>query len=257
MLDALISAGTKLLGGILGDKATEKNNAQNLAFQREQLDRNEALQREFATSGIQWKVADAEKAGVHPLYALGANTTSFSPITMSAGSEAKRGVGDALSDMGQDVSRAIRATASDSDRAYNDAMKRLNLRKAGLENDLLASQIAKNSGTQVGPAMPIGPTAAGPVPEDTKFGSRPRLAAGDTIVVRTDPTISNAEDYEKRYGDESAASKMIGNYIFARDAWHHTKPYRDAFDAWTWKMENAMRNYYKRTALGRFYMGER
>lgn len=256
MLGDLISAGVKLLGGYLGDKATEKNNAANLAAQREMAERNEALQREFATSGIQWKVKDAESAGIHPLYALGANTVSYSPQSLGGGSSASTGLSSALADTGQDISRAIRATSSDQDRAYNDTMKKLNLRKAGLENDLLASQIAKNSGAAVGPGMPTG-LSAGLVPEAKKFEDRPALAHGHNGIVRTDPTLSNAEDFEKRYGDESLASKAIGNYIFARDAWHHTKPYRDAFDAWTWQKERQIRKYYGSTALGRLYKGER
>ena len=51
----------------------------NLAHQKEMNAKNAALQREFAQSGIQWKVADAKKAGLHPLAALGAQTASASP----------------------------------------------------------------------------------------------------------------------------------------------------------------------------------
>lgn len=46
---------------------------------RSNMEYNAALQREFAQHGIQWKVADAQAAGVHPLYALGGGTPSFSP----------------------------------------------------------------------------------------------------------------------------------------------------------------------------------
>lgn len=246
MLDALISAGSKLLGGFLSDKATEKNNAANLAFQREQLDRNEALQREFANSGIQWKVQDAEKAGVHPLYALGANTTSFSPISMSASSDPKTGLGNALSDMGQDVSRAIRATSSAEDRAYNDTMKRLNLRKASLENDLLASQIAKNSGAQIGPALPTGPSAAGPIPEDKEHKERPQLLVGGKKWL-TDPNTSNQESFEDRYGD---IADVAGAYIFYKDREYAypsvQKAAADAYRSWYSNIHGKVRGFLNR-----------
>ena len=33
------------------------------------------MQKEFAQNGIRWKVADAKAAGIHPLAALGAQTS--------------------------------------------------------------------------------------------------------------------------------------------------------------------------------------
>lgn len=45
-----------VFGGLFGDK------------------KNRNFQREFAQNGISWKVADAKRAGIHPLYALGAST---------------------------------------------------------------------------------------------------------------------------------------------------------------------------------------
>lgn len=47
---------------------------------RSASNRNADLQREFAQHGISWKVADAKRAGVHPLAALGAQTQSASPV---------------------------------------------------------------------------------------------------------------------------------------------------------------------------------
>jgi hypothetical protein len=37
---------------------------------------NQQMQYDFAQKGIQWKVKDAKKAGIHPLYAMGASTQS-------------------------------------------------------------------------------------------------------------------------------------------------------------------------------------
>lgn len=100
-------------------------------------DEDRKMQEKFAKNGIQWKVADAEKAGVHPLFALGASTSQYSPV----------GVGDAgthLAQTGQDVGRAIDATSPKSQRldAYTQAVQKLTLDKMGLENQLLASKIA-------------------------------------------------------------------------------------------------------------------
>lgn len=66
-------AGANIIGGLTGARATEKANEQNAA-----------LQREFAQHGISWKVADAKRAGLHPLAALGTQTASASPSYVGA-----------------------------------------------------------------------------------------------------------------------------------------------------------------------------
>lgn len=56
-----------------------KMQKQNLALMQKQID----YQKEYAQNGIQWRVADAKKAGLHPLYALGANTPTYTPVDMT------------------------------------------------------------------------------------------------------------------------------------------------------------------------------
>jgi hypothetical protein len=72
---------------------------EQMQMSREQM----AMQREFAQMGIRWKVHDAQKAGLHPLAALGANTMSFNPVS----------VGNApyheAIPQGQDISRGIQS----------------------------------------------------------------------------------------------------------------------------------------------------
>lgn len=116
------------------------------------FDRNAQLQKEFAQHGIRWKVADAQAAGIHPLYALGANTTSFSPIQIS---DNRQPLSSSLSDIGQDISRAYEATRTKPER-INARMQALQLERAQLDNDFLRAQIAKLNNSQVGPPMPSG-----------------------------------------------------------------------------------------------------
>lgn len=52
---------------------------EQMAWAREQQSRNEELQREFASHGIQWRVEDARQAGVHPMYALSGGGAAFAP----------------------------------------------------------------------------------------------------------------------------------------------------------------------------------
>lgn len=138
MLGALLSAGTSILGGVLGNRSAEKN-----------AKRQEALQREFAQNAIQWKVQDAEKAGVHPLYALGANTVSYSPTQVGS-------TDFGLTQAGQDIGRAIDTGRSANERnsAISTRAATLQLENMELQNAKLASEIAltRQAGT---PPPPI------------------------------------------------------------------------------------------------------
>ncbi|UOF82338.1 minor capsid protein [Microviridae sp.] len=122
-----------------------------------QANANIALQKQFAQNGIQWKVADANKAGIHPLYALGAQTHSFSPVTT--------GVGQDLSAAGQQFGRAIDAYGDAAQRAdgFQKANQALILERGKLENDKLKMEIASAQATlnQAGnpPPAPGSPNA--------------------------------------------------------------------------------------------------
>lgn len=141
MLGALIGAGASILGNVLQNNANEKKAQQ----QYEQ-------QKEFAQSGIQWKVQDAEKAGIHPLYALGANTVSYSPT--SVGGADWSGIGQA----GQNIGRALDATRSQPARMAAAEMTGVQIEGAKLDNDLKRAQLASLLQTTrqagAGPAMP-------------------------------------------------------------------------------------------------------
>lgn len=127
MLGDIIGAGSKLLSSFLGNRSDDKQARQNIAHQKE-----------FAQKGIQWKVKDAKAAGIHPLAALGAQTHSFTNV---AGGSDYSGLAGA----GQDLGRAVDATRDGKERmdAYTAELQKLQLQRGHLENQLLASQIAK------------------------------------------------------------------------------------------------------------------
>lgn len=141
MLGNLISAGASLLGGLFGSndaaKARDAQNAMN--------ERNIALQREFAQNGIQWKVEDAKKAGIHPIYALGGSTSSFTPV--SSNFAADTSMPNAIAAAGQDIGRAVNATRSASERvdAFTRTSQALQLDNMQLQNDNLRAEIASKS----------------------------------------------------------------------------------------------------------------
>lgn len=96
---AIIAAGAALAGGAMSSDANRRS-------MHEQMD----AQREFARMGIRWRVEDAKAAGIHPLYALGAQTSSFSPVAVGDT------MGPAIAQAGQDISRAMDATRTANER---------------------------------------------------------------------------------------------------------------------------------------------
>lgn len=136
-LGNLLSAGANLLGGFFGQKTQE-----------DIANKNIAMQQEFAQNGVQWKVADAKAAGINPLAALGAPTSSFSNIVGS------NPMGEGISKAGQDIGRAVQSTSTKDDQ-HAVIMGKLAEQKGQLENDLLASQIARiNNAGANGPPTP-------------------------------------------------------------------------------------------------------
>lgn len=114
-----IGAAADLLGGLVG---RDEN--------RRATDRSIEAQREFAKHGIQWRVEDAKAAGLHPLYALGASTSGPSVSVMDDP------LGRSISSAGQNVSRAVAATSTSSERAMRELqleIAKFQAQKSGFE----------------------------------------------------------------------------------------------------------------------------
>lgn len=220
----LAGIGMKIGGALLDRQAVKDANHERRVL----ADAEAARQREFAQMGIQWKVKDALAAGVHPLFALGASTTSYAP--QSIGVE-KSGIGSALADMGQDVSRA--ATAASSAPVSAEIVKRTALQNEGLalDNDIkratLADQMKKLSAPNVGgvplPEGKIDPRAVGFV-GGHKMG--------------TDPGTSDVEAFwQKRYGEPG---EWIGAGVVGWNDLMHNMKENVLRDAVRWMRNNNM-----------------
>ena len=101
-IGSAIGAAGSLLGGSIAAGNSEKVAQMNIDAQRE-----------FAQNGIRWKVDDAKKAGIHPLYALGASTQGFSPVSGYGGDY---GISDAAANLGQGFARAQQAKMTKEER---------------------------------------------------------------------------------------------------------------------------------------------
>lgn len=213
MIGPLLSAGASLIGGFLGKSSQDKANE----IAQQNAANNIALQREFAQNSIQWRVQDAAKAGVHPLYALGASTTSFSPVTV--GVSGANPLADSMSSMGQNLGRAAAAYASPKDRLGAAAQvaqgqelqfNKLRLENMELQNAALRSKVANMNQ----PGTP--PGVAFPVEEDKKAEMNPPLMIGGDRVPE-DKGWSPTKAVSDRWGDESFATNMYGNIRAVRD----------------------------------------
>lgn len=139
MLPALIGAGASLLGSLLSSKSADKANK----MQAQQAAQNRADQYKFAQDAIKWKVKDAKQAGIHPLYALGANTVSFSPISVGSTVPDWSGIGNAGQQLGQAFDQGRNGTQKIT--KIQALTENLSLERGALENELLRAQIRKLS----------------------------------------------------------------------------------------------------------------
>lgn len=186
MLGSIIGGIGSLLGGLFGSSSQEKANEENIKYQRE-----------FAQNGIQWRVADANKAGIHPLYALGANTVSFAPS--SVGSNA---LGEGIANASQEIGRAITAQGTKADRAIQATMAKLALQRAGLENELLATQIRKIEAPGTPPALPS------PANRYLVDGQGQTLVSGPSSAVSSNLVVD--QPLERVTGDPNLLSAEPG-----------------------------------------------
>lgn len=146
-------------------------------------------QKEFAQNGIRWKVEDANRAGIHPLAALGAMPASFTPVSLDnsasdrladglagLGDSAEQAYDQATAKSRTSAERAAALAAQQEQTAYDRNQDKINgqINQARLAADLEGSQLDNEfkrlqirnalNPTQAGPPMPgdmSSPTANG------------------------------------------------------------------------------------------------
>lgn len=72
LLGGAVGAAGSLVGGSIANRANQK-------YADSTWQKNYDAQKEFAQNSIQWRVQDAQKAGVHPIYAVGGNMPGYTP----------------------------------------------------------------------------------------------------------------------------------------------------------------------------------
>jgi len=103
-------------------------------------------QEDFAKNAISYRVADAKNAGIHPIYALGANVAMPSPVA----------VGDLagpLANMGASIDDVVNKRRTAQADSAASKLEALTLERASLENDHLRAQIRKMNSPGLPPAL--------------------------------------------------------------------------------------------------------
>lgn len=170
------SAGAMLVSAGLNYLGNENTNETNQELTEQQI----ALQREFAYNGISWKVQDAKNSGIHPLYALGANTLNYQPVST--------GTVNSLGQLGQDVSRAITAVQTARERKQALMLAEERVENARLNNEVLRTQLASEKAklsAQVGPPMAdVNSVELKPSVQVTNLKGRPDVEAATSPEVK-------------------------------------------------------------------------
>lgn len=138
----------------------------------------EDLQKEFAQNGLQWRVEDAIKAGIHPLAALGFQGPQASPVIVGdQGAPPPDPNSSFASTMGQGLSRAMMASGNRETRMMSQlqlASMRLDIEGKSLDNQIRASQLHQMGLT--GPPMPSAIDQPGGVSGQGNFQVTPSKA---------------------------------------------------------------------------------
>lgn len=130
MLGPLLSGGMSLFGGLSGQSSEREMFAENLRWQKE-----------LARKGIRMRVQDAEQAGIHPLYALGAPPMSSFPVSF------EDHMGPALRDAGQNIGGALHRMMDPRERDRHQldmALGQSQLEESDARRIMYLSQAARN-----------------------------------------------------------------------------------------------------------------
>lgn len=198
MLGSLISGLGSLAGGLIGGSmdATAADNLADQAWDR---------QKKMLTNQIQWRVTDANKAGIHPLAALGLNPASGPDAGVIGGS----GFASGLAQAGQDIGDAIGRGLAPADRVANQ-MTALQLERAKLENDLIKSQIVSQKVRSVQQATPGLVNGAKVNPDGSVEPAQNKM--GSSVIKIPIPKMFGGGDYDINVRHGGHAQQVADNW---------------------------------------------
>lgn len=191
-MGGLISGIGSALGGLFGHDSAEDN----IKYQKQ-----------FAQRGIRWRVADAKAAGLHPLAAIGAQASSFSPPFTDTGG--------AISDA---VNKAVSGFVKPDE--LDTQIKESTVKKLDAETDFVKQQTAASLNALLSQGRGVSP---GNVPDTlhnpTEIQPQQFTPGNDTWMGRvlSDPRVGNVQSLMERYGEDLHSFLLFGLPTLARD----------------------------------------
>lgn len=197
---SIFSAIGSLVGGLFGNKSAEKRELQAQRWQENVMKKQ-----------IQWKMADAKAAGVHPIAAMGHSMISPSPTMIGR---------ESYSDMGQNVGRALDAVMTTGQKVddYTRSVQALNIERMNLENDVLRTQLANSAVRTVSQAGNAPPFVGGSVVVPSKKSEGIVLRDGVNVPL---PQTATAQDMEDEFGDLVSEPYGVNRYLNTMRKYHN------------------------------------
>lgn len=201
MWPAIIGAGASLIGSAISARGASKT--RKLAGKQFDAQMDETIQR---------RVTDAKKAGIHPLYALGASSGASPTASISGQSSTGSIIGTGIAEAGRQIQSAM------------DPVSRAQVRQLDASagrDEAEALYIASKTKREEQEAI-SGPVSTFPATEPSPFRGKP--IGIDTPMGLFKPERPNmAEDLEQHYG---GAMDALGLVQFLDEWWN--RPERKA-----------------------------
>lgn len=186
MLDKI--AGSVISGGF-GLGGAFLSNAFDRGLVRQQQD----FQREVGQNTIKWRVDDAKRAGVHPLYALGAPSTPSYPIQIGDHT------GPALQEMGQNIGGAVNRMLDSQARERHQldmALGAAQLSESDARKEMYLSEAARNRQQPAAPMPGLGMQREGTVRGQLEsLGQDPQIPGTGIIDLKPMDQVSSKEGH--------------------------------------------------------------
>lgn len=185
------------------------DNSSNKSAARREYDK----QKEFAQHGVRWKVEDARAAGIDPLVAMGAQTTSYSPQHVG-GSDWSSALGQ-LGESGQNIYRAEQAKHTPEEK-HGRKMQALAEERGELENAKLRSELALARQAGNPPAFPSGQKITADVVDNPlerikSPAGQPHREVGHIPEVGFTKTKTGFSPVQSQDAKERLEEDLIGN----------------------------------------------
>lgn len=200
--------------------------------------RQEKLQKEFAQNSLSWKAADAERAGISKVFAMGAPAVSYAPVSIgSAGAELGNAANSALSQIsgqgtgaGSTTTGKVGGTAAAIQAAQLDGLR--------IDNDIKRAELSSklNIATQPGAGHTMDRDTL-PGPEGLKLKKEIAPSGyGANKEFGTSPEVS-------MYRTKSGFAPQIPQQL--QEAFES-----DALSRWQWNIRNKIGPFVDMAGMG-------